>query len=92
MISRSFSPHALTALTQAVTQLAISEGSHVSRLSEAVRYLVSIRPADLDAQLWSELVRARGNISRGGSTGQLRWAAAALIRIPVRYSSYGPLS
>ena len=89
MNSRPFSAHALTALTTAVTHLAMSEGSLAIRLSEAERYLDPVRPADLDAELWGELVKARGNISRGRSTAQLRWAAEALVRILVRYSSYG---
>ena len=88
--NRPFSPHALTALVEAVTHLAASEGTLAVRLSEVVQYLDCIRPADLDADLWAEVVKTRGNIRRGGSTIHLQRAAETLVDILVRYTNQQP--
>ena len=88
--NRPFSPLTLAALVQAVTHLAAAEGTLARRLGEAVRYLDCVRPADLDADLWAEVVKTRGNIRRGGSTIHLQRAAESLVDILVRYTNHRP--
>lgn len=70
-----FSPHALIALTQAVTHLARSDGVLTERLRIADQWLTRVRPADMEAELWADLVKVRGIIARGGNTSQRRQAA-----------------
>jgi len=89
-MSSPFSPLAASALTQAVKHLASSEVPLAHRLSDAAAILGRIRPADLDADLWADLVKARGNIARSGSRGQLQATAETLVEILVRYVSNQP--
>ena len=85
-----FSPRALSALVEASTHLAGLEGTLAYRFTESVTYLEAIRPDDLDAELWIELIKVRGNITRGGSRAQLQWAAETLVKILVRYAACQP--
>ena len=87
-----FSPNVLIALTQAVAQLVCSGGALANRLSQACRYLELVRPADLDAALWSDLVAVRGIVKRGAGNQQLRRAAGKLVDLLGRYASQRPNS
>jgi len=89
-MSSPFSPLAASALTQAVKYLAGSEGLLEERLRDAAAILGIIRPADLDAELWADLVKARGSIARSCSQGQLQRTAETLVEILVRYMSNQP--
>ena len=52
MNNTPFSPHALSALVQAITHLARSDGTLTERLRIADHWLTRVRPADVDAELW----------------------------------------
>jgi hypothetical protein len=90
MNNTPFSPHALSALVQAITHLARSDGTLTERLQIADQWLTRVRPADVDAELRGDLVRVRGTIARGGNTTQRQQAADTLVDLLVRYSHNRP--
>src|SRR5258708_27476529 len=80
-----FSPKTLVALTEAVARLATSSGTLRDRLINSERGLARVRPIDLDASQWGDLVRVRSAIRRGGSAAALRRAGEHLTDILVRH-------
>jgi hypothetical protein len=92
MSNRPFSADALAALVEAVTHLARSEGTLANRLTQAERYLVRIRPADMDSEQWGRLVQLRGTIHRGRGTVALQRASKNLVDLLVCYTSQRPQS
>jgi hypothetical protein len=85
-----FSPSALLALTEAVAQLAGSQGTLEDRLRGAELGLMRVRPIDLDADSWRDLVAIRRVSAHGGTAAKLKWAAEELVALLVCYGTRQP--